>query len=240
MTAANAYSPTWFETFLLGYSPSQTEAEITFLARHLPLPTYRTVLDLCCGTGRHALPLAQLGYEVTGVDQNPYALAEATRNDPTGKVLFIQGDMRDLSSIPGIFDAALILWQSFGYFDPETNANVLRQIHRKLRPGGRFVLDIYHRAFFEAHQGERTFSAGDKEVTESKRMVGDRLHVTLDYGHTSPPDSFEWQIYTPEEMCTLAGEVGFGTLMACTGFDESIPPSPRVPRMQFVFEKQQP
>lgn len=240
MTAANFYSPTWFETFLLGYSPAQTEAEIGFLARHLPLPAYRGVLDLCCGTGRHALPLSQLGYEVTAVDLNPYALAEAARNDPTGKVLFIQGDMRDISSIDGTFDAALILWQSFGYFDAETNANVLRQIHHKLRPGGRFILDIYHRAFFEAHQGERTFSADGKEVTESKRMVGDHLHVTLDYGPTSPPDSFEWQLYTPEEICALAGGIGFRTLVACTGFDESIPPSPKAPRMQIVLEKQQP
>ncbi len=74
----NAYSPGWFETFLLTYSPVQTEAEIAFISRHLPLPAYRNVLDLCCGTGRHSIPLAGLDYQVTGVDLNPHALAEAS------------------------------------------------------------------------------------------------------------------------------------------------------------------
>lgn len=36
-------------------------------------------LDLCCGPGRHAVPLAQRGFRVTGVDRSPFLLATAGR-----------------------------------------------------------------------------------------------------------------------------------------------------------------
>jgi hypothetical protein len=50
----NQYSTTWFEVFLQPIQPVQTEREIAFIARWLPPPAYMTVLDLCCGQGRHA------------------------------------------------------------------------------------------------------------------------------------------------------------------------------------------
>src|SRR5690349_4380611 len=119
----NSYSATWFETFLRDFSPAQTEREIAFLARHLSQPTYRRVLDLCCGLGRHAIPLAARGYQVTGLDRSADALAEARRRNHVG-VAWVEGDMRDLAPLPGPFDAVLNLSQSFGYFDAATNTAV--------------------------------------------------------------------------------------------------------------------
>jgi SAM-dependent methyltransferase len=232
----NRYSATWFETFLRDFSPVQTEREIAFLARHLPQPAYRRVLDLCCGLGRHAIPLAARGYQVTGLDRSAEALAEARRRDNAG-VAWVEGDMRDLAPLPGPFDAVLNLWQSFGYFDATTNRAVLRQIHDALRPGGRFILDIYHRAFFAAHQGDRARVDQGRTIVERKTLAGDRLTVRLDYGPDVPPDVFEWQVYMPDEIGALAADIGFRPLVVCREFDESRPPDPAVPRMQFVFER---
>ena len=232
----NAYSRTWFDTFLADFSPAQTEVEAEFIARHLPLPAYRSVLDLCCGMGRHAVPLAERGYEVTGVDLSTEALAAARESAPQS-VTLLQGDMRDLSFLRGEFDAVLSLWQSFGYFGEDTNASILRQISDKLRRDGRFILDIYHRGFFEAHQGERRFERNGLTIVESKRMVGNRLTVTLNYGPAVPPDVFDWQLYTPEEIEALAAEVGFRLVASCTGFEEHQPATSTSPRMQLVFEK---
>lgn len=206
------------------------------MTRCLPLPAYRTVLDLCCGQGRHAVPLAARGYHVTGLDRDSYALAEGRRK-ATGNVQFVQGDTRDLSSVPGSFDAIINLWQSFGYFDAVTNSDILRQISNKLNRHGRLLLDIYHRGFFEAHQGERSFLKDGINISESKRMIGDRLTVMLDYGPTAPPDVFEWQLYTPEQIVALARGVGLQPLAICTGFDEAMSPIPTSPRMQLVFQK---
>lgn len=59
------YSSTWFELFLDPIQPMRTATEVAFVARHLPLPTYQSVLDLGCGWGRHARLLAERGYQVT-------------------------------------------------------------------------------------------------------------------------------------------------------------------------------
>lgn len=74
---ANSYSQTWFELFL--ETQLYTEYEVTFIARNLPGPDYRRILDVCCGPGRHSRPLAARGYEVVGIDLDETALARARR-----------------------------------------------------------------------------------------------------------------------------------------------------------------
>lgn len=237
---SNIYSPTWFRTFLEGYSPSQTRVEIDFLARNLPLPTFRDVLDICCGTGRHSVPLAQRGYKVTGLDFSPRALSiAADRAD--GAVTLVEGDMRDLSCVPGDFDAALIMWQSFGYFDADTNIDILGQVRDKLRQGGRFVLDIYNLDFFAQHQGERVVQAGGHTITENRQVYRDaggvRLRVTLDYGQGIPADTFDWQLFAPGDIQSIAEQIGFRALVLCTGFDEAQEVTDESPRMQLVLDR---
>jgi SAM-dependent methyltransferase len=275
----NDYSPTGYELFLRPIAPEQTEREAAFVAGWLPRPAFTSVLDVCCGTGRHARALASCGYSVTGVDANAAALAEARRvpaNDVaipgareldadeqdecgqertvcvcprssasfqlsskqmSGAVLYIQHDMRCLDELPGAFDAAICLWQSFGYFDSATNADILRQVGRKLRGGGRLMLDIYHRGFFERNQGTRRFERAGRVITETKRMDGDRLTVTLGYGPDLRPDTYAWQLFTPDTIADLARQCGLELLLACAGFDSATPASPDAPRMQLVFER---
>jgi SAM-dependent methyltransferase len=152
-------------------------------------------------------------------------------------VVYLQHDMRRLAELPGTFDAIICLWQSFGYFDAAGNADILRQISRKLRPGGRLVLDIYHRGFFERNQGTRNFERDGRAISEIKRMDGDRLTVTPDYGPDREPDRFEWQLFSPDAIADLARQHGFELLLACAGFDPATPASIEVPRMQLVFER---
>jgi SAM-dependent methyltransferase len=238
-TTTNTYSPQWFDLFLKPIAPAQTAAEVAFIARLMPLPAYADVLDLCCGSGRHALPLAERGYHVTGVDRTAPALAEA-RHEAERRGLparFIQADMADLGVVPGPFSAALNLWQSFGYGDAAANAAILRAVRERLASRGRFLLDIYHRGFFAARQGEQRFTQGGHEITETKAMDGDRLTVTLDYGPDAPADRFDWQVFTPDEIGALAVASGFRMVLACAGFDERQAPSAEVPRMQLLFER---
>jgi SAM-dependent methyltransferase len=229
----NVYSPTWFELFLQPITPAQTEHELAFIAHWLPQPTYTTVLDVCCGMGRHAHGLSQRGYRVTGVDVNTLALGYA-RNQ-RDNVVYLERDMRELDSLPNSFDAVICLWQSFGYFDDVTNTDILRQIHRKLNPQGRLILDLYHRDFFAQHQEPRVFERGARAVNETKRMTGNRLSVRLDYGDWY--DEFDWQLYTPDELCELAKRLGFESLVVCTEFDGTQAATAEQPRMQVVLEK---
>jgi SAM-dependent methyltransferase len=237
----NDYSPVWFDTFLRTYWPHQTEKELDFLARHLPLPSYRMLFDVCCGPGRHALPLAARGYAVTGVDRDAAMIAEAqhaARDLPAGAggATFIQADMRDLAAVPGMFDGALCLWQSFGYFDAGTNAAVLLGMRDSLNPRGRLVLDLYHREYFATHQGVEVAERAGRRITTTRTMAGDRLTVQIAYDD-APPDVVEWQLYTPDAITALADGLGLTTILACSDFDDTRPPTPNSPRMQLVFAR---
>jgi SAM-dependent methyltransferase len=219
------------------YDPARTAAEVAFVARQLPLPAYQTVLDVCCGPGRHALPLAGRGYQVTGVDRDAAALAAARQAGADFPATFVQADMRALAAVPGPFDAAICLWQSFGYFDAATNAAVLGDLAAHLRPGGRLILDLNHRAFYLAHQGERHLERDGRRIHETSRVVGDRQLVTLTYDPPAPPDRFEWQLYTPADLTALAAPLGLALILSCTGYDETRPATPAEGRMQLVFAR---
>lgn len=78
--------------------------------------TRKRILDLCCGPGRIAIPLAEKGYEVTGVDITAFYLDKARmRSQARGTpVEWIEADMRDFIR-PDTFDVVLNLYSSFGY-----------------------------------------------------------------------------------------------------------------------------
>ena len=101
------------------------------------------VLDLACGPGRHAIPLVQRGFNVTGVDRSPFLLQRAREraNEAGVAVEWLEADMRTFRR-PASFDLVLLLFTSFGFFrDDAENVGVLRNVAASLRPGGALVLD---------------------------------------------------------------------------------------------------
>ena len=104
----------------------------------------REVLDLACGTGRHALRLARDGYSVTGVDNDEGMLAVATEKAAEWgvSVEWAKADMLDIT-YSGQYDAAYILFNTMMCFT--TNDALLRlweRIYAALRPGGLFIFEI--------------------------------------------------------------------------------------------------
>ena len=233
----NEYSANWFDLFLRQIDPAQTAREIEFLCRQLPNAKFRSVLDVCCGEGRHAIWLEQGGYDVTAVDRDESVLASA-RKIAGERVRFAQCDMRELRAMKEKFDAAICMWQSFGYFDEATNASVLRSIAELLLPAGRFFLDVCHREFFECAPPMRRFEKDGRQIVEHKQLEGKRQRVTLIYPPPTPPDVFEWQLYTPEELSELGKSCSLKMLLACTNFDENTVASSASHRMQLVFERE--
>jgi SAM-dependent methyltransferase len=233
---SNDYSDLWFSSFLAPIPPEQSEREAQFVARQLPLATHPEILDLCCGAGRHAIPLARLGYGVTGVDSNEKAIREAEKSVGTLCATFIHGDIRtqQLPHANGI----LVLWQSFGFFSPMENRRLLEKWRELLHPGGALVLDVYNRAFFEGKDGERIAKTPLGEIKETRKLRGSQLSVRLDYSDRHA-DLFQWEIFDEPSLAKLAGECGFSFRLACCLFDETQPVSKREPRMQLVFERKE-
>ncbi len=235
----NTYSRLWFDTFLRGMDDRRTRREVEFLVRHLPVDRFRKILDVCCGTGRHLRALVPLGYEVVGLDRDAEALAEVRRG-LDGDAVLVRSDMRRLDQVPGRFDAVICMWQSFGYFDRSENLDVLRGMRRRLHPGGRVVLDVFDRIFFDRMQGERRIERNDEVIWETLSIAGNRLKVSLEYESHGVMEEFDWEIYAAAELITLAGECGLVLVEQAAGFKDGRAPEGEEARMQLVFRRTDP
>lgn len=138
-----------------------TERESHFIQDSLSLQNGSRILDLACGFGRHAVALTQRKLEVVGLDLSmallQRALQEAQRRNLSIK--FVHGDMRSMN-FNEIFDGCYLWQSSFGYFDDVTNFKVLKDIHRALKPGGRFILDLMNRDYVVAEMPSRCWWEG--------------------------------------------------------------------------------
>jgi 2-polyprenyl-3-methyl-5-hydroxy-6-metoxy-1,4-benzoquinol methylase len=102
------------------------------------------VLDLACGPGRHAIPLAAFGCEVLGMDASEVLLKRAKERAERAsvKVQFEHADMRELAREKA-FDLAICMWTSLGYFDdPNEDYLVMANMFEALVPGGTAVIDV--------------------------------------------------------------------------------------------------
>ncbi len=234
MIFANSYSERWFSFFHAGITESRTVQEVDFVCACAPLPGFRKVLDVCCGMGRHARALCSRGYSVTGVERDTAAIGRA--RELAGGPNYIQADVRDYLPETSAYDVAIIMSQSFGYFDDATNRDLLRRLGMGVREGGRVILDLWNLEFFVTHQGEREFDLPDGIVRERKWVEAGRLFVHLDYPDGGS-DDFEWQLFTSVQMTSFADSVGLALIAACTYFDVATDPRPENPRVQFVLER---
>jgi SAM-dependent methyltransferase len=136
------------------YTDKDYEAECVMIEevfRRYGQGDVKTVLDLGCGTGNHAIPLARRGYRVTGVDLSADMLVHAREKAagiqlPEGSAMpmFIQGDVRNVD-LGQKFDAVLMMFAVLGY--QLTNEDVLATlltVRRHLKPGGLFMSDVWY------------------------------------------------------------------------------------------------
>jgi SAM-dependent methyltransferase len=230
----NFYSPQWFEFFHAGIDEARTIRETEFIYRCAPLPDFPKILDVCCGMGRHARALSDRGYSVTGIDRDADAIAKA--RELGGGPIYAVADIRNYQPEVHAFDAAIVMGQSFGHFDAETNRDILRRLAGGVRKRGRIILDLWNPEFFAARQGDRELETPRGVVRENKRVEDDRLFVQLDYPDGAR-EQFEWQLFTPPQMEQLAGSAGSGLLVSCTDFERKMVPSPAHPRIQFVLQR---
>ncbi|ULL17700.1 class I SAM-dependent methyltransferase [Paenibacillus sp. H1-7] len=134
----------------------------------------QTVADLGCGTGNIALPLAQQGYEVFGIDLSEDMLAvaqqkayEAQREQPfqgRGEVTWLQQDMRDWSLMQPV-DAVISLCDCMNYLlEEEDVAQAIRQAYAGLKEGGLFVFDVHTRHQLESYAEEQPFFLNEDDI----------------------------------------------------------------------------
>lgn len=104
------------------------------------------VLELCCGTGRIAIPLARQGVDITGLDVNESMLSEARRksNEAGVRVEWVKGDCCDFE-ISRSFKLIFIPFNSICHVHELSDLeSMLGCVRSHLAPGGRFVVDVFN------------------------------------------------------------------------------------------------
>lgn len=196
--------------------------EVDFIEESLGMEKHAVVLDLACGPGDHAVELAARGYSVVGLDYSTGMLSMAehrvkqrTKAQP-GYVgpQFVQGDMRELA-YEEAFDGVYCWSTSFGYFDEEKNLQVLAKIHRALRQGGMFLIDIVNRDYIAPRSPSLVWFEGQQCVCMDDMFVdffSSRLRVkrtAMFEGGLSRELDYSIRLYTLHELGKLLHEVGF-------------------------------
>jgi SAM-dependent methyltransferase len=108
----------YFEIYRDAFPPEGTARDVEGIVARLGLDAGARVLDLACGHGRHAIPLAERGFAVTGYDSSEPFLEQARASAAARGVAvhWLRGDMRALP-FAAEFDAAINVFTAFGYFD---------------------------------------------------------------------------------------------------------------------------
>ncbi len=212
----------WREMYPAMFPPDRFAAAAEQVEQILGLTRFagRTVLDLCCGPGRHAVCFAQRGFRVTGVDRTPFLLDRARERaaEARADVEWVEQDMRRFER-PGAFDLACSLFTSFGYFeDPEDDLRVLRNIRSSLAPGGMLVMDViskekvarhWHNAFCSKLE-DGTLVVQRPEVCADWTRI--RNEWTLIRDGRSKTFRFEHTIYSGRELKDRLLSAGFAAV----------------------------
>lgn len=194
----------------------KTKEEVDNILSLLKINPPASLLDLCCGPGRHSLELARRGFSVTGVDRTKTYLEKARKlaKKEHLKAEFIQKDMRKFCK-PNTFDVAINLFTSFGYFnDPKDDEKVLKNVHRSLKQKGIFLIDLMgkevvarifeERGWFEV---EGSIILEERKVCKDWSWIENRWILIKD--GKKEEYTVSHRLYSASELSALLRECGF-------------------------------
>ena len=195
--------------------PETIDRAVLWLIDTLSLKAGDSLLDLGCGPGLYASRLARAGLQITGVDYSRRSIAYATEyaNENHLDILYRYENYLDLQD-ENQYDAALLIYGDFCPLSPEQRSRLLQNVHRALKPHGKFVLDVTtreHRKKYGNRNGWQALETGFWKPGP---------HLVLEEGFDYPEESIwldqytvveadgkvsvyrNWfQDYTPETIC---------------------------------------
>ncbi|MFO7947589.1 MAG: class I SAM-dependent methyltransferase [Armatimonadota bacterium] len=216
----------WWRTFFespdslpLSYfpEPETTMAEVEGIENLLQWDTHPKIADICCGYGRHLVPLKMRGHDVVGVDISEMMLDIAGfRARQAGvDVALVQGLAQNLPFADSAFDVILNLFNSLGYMDDRENHAVLTETARCLKSGGRFMLETRNKKFqiiYAPYNTTVSLASGDPAKV---RCYYDADASRLNSVWSNPADEEDVyhrasiRLYAPAEIEEMLQRAGF-------------------------------
>lgn len=219
----------WYETFFENYAEHYeresftkgTMGECDFIEQELRFDKTLKILDVGCGTGRHAIELTKRGYSVTGIDLSEAQLAKAREKAESQgfSIDFQQHDARDLP-FTNEFDVALMLCEGgFPLMETdEMNFNILQNVTKALKNKGIFIFTTLNGLFALFHSVENFFDTTTTDEgnaiysNNTFNLMTFRDHNTTEFvddaGNKKTLDCNE-RYYVPSEITWLLKSLGY-------------------------------
>ena len=225
MTADFFVPSNWYQTFFTdsvmhfwdaAIPHAMTEAEVAFVVRHAGVHPPASILDVPCGTGRHALALGKAGFDVTGIDFTQAALERAAKNATAAGVgvRWLRSNMLELE-VDEPRDALICMGNSIGYCEPALTGVLLHKLASALCVGGRLILDtsICAESLLPI-QPPRAFSfeggTYEREIVydASRSIIKTRAQLTIDGSRQEL--LYQHFVMTSGELMRALRSAGFG------------------------------
>ena len=156
----------WYEEFFENYAETYdkesytqgTRGEVDFIEQEIDFDKSKRILDIGCGTGRHAIELAKRGYHVTGIDLSRSQLDKAIEKAKKENLIinFFKADARSLDFDNEFAVVIMICEGAFPLMETdEMNYQILENAQKALKPGGKFILTTLNALFPLYHSPEK-------------------------------------------------------------------------------------
>ncbi|MDR2173707.1 MAG: class I SAM-dependent methyltransferase [Burkholderiales bacterium] len=167
----------WYETLFENYGKKYdkenfthgTVGECDFIEKEINFDKSLKILDVGCGTGRHAIELSKRGYCVTGIDLSESQLKRAKEKAAENN-LVIDFQRQDARHLPfdNEFDVAIMLCEGgFSLMETdEMNFEILKSVTKSLKPRAKFIFNALN-GLFPLYHSVDEFHASAKEEGSS-------------------------------------------------------------------------
>ncbi|WP_420150222.1 SAM-dependent methyltransferase [Spirosoma sp.] len=231
----------WYHTFFHGLpqvawkaaqTDEQNQLDLEMLVETLDFGPGDRLLDIFCGYGRHAVPLARMGARLTGIDISAEYIAELKEVADAEKlsVVTITDDFLQVAKNkigpPATFNAAYCLGNSFSFFPRPDMVAFLERIADLLKPGGRFLAhtEMIAESVLPDYQARSWQPVGDMAdpilfmVENEYYPLESRISSQLTYVQAGKTEmrTANHYVYTVAELRHLFAEAGLAVL-ACYG-----------------------
>jgi len=198
------------------------EKSVTWIKKIVPPSKYCQLLDIGCGPGLYAERFTMAGFQVTGIDFSERSIdyAQNSAANQGLNIVYKYQDYLELD-VSNIFDFATLIYCDYGALSTQSRQIVMQNIYRALKPGGKFLLDVFsmvkYNSFEEIQTWDICLNGGFWSTEKYLALNGSYKYpdnVTLEQTTIITNDGIKnyyiWNCYfTKESLIREAQKAGF-------------------------------